>query len=95
MNTTGQFEIPLVQSATIAKQEKQKSLMLRAWILSGLFFMALPGTLLGFSNLMEAYRPRGWRVTDMRRCLAGSAASSWVSDFTRNRRGAVQQFGSR
>jgi uncharacterized protein involved in response to NO len=26
--------------------------MLRAWILSGLFFMALPGTLLGFSNLM-------------------------------------------
>src|SRR3974390_3376459 len=32
--------------------ERQKSLMLRAWILSGLFFMALPGTLLGFSNLM-------------------------------------------
>ncbi len=26
--------------------------MLRAWIASGLFFMALPGTLLGFSNLM-------------------------------------------
>ncbi len=26
--------------------------MLRAWILAGLFFMALPGTLLGFSNLM-------------------------------------------
>lgn len=33
-------------------REHQKSLMLRAWILSGLFFMALPGTLLGFSNLM-------------------------------------------
>jgi hypothetical protein len=26
--------------------------MLRAWILSGLFLMSLPGTLLGFSNLM-------------------------------------------
>ena len=37
--------------ATFAR-ERQKSLMLRAWIISGLFFMALPGTLLGFSNLV-------------------------------------------
>lgn len=36
----------------IVTRERRKSLMLRAWILSGLFFMALPGTLLGFSNLM-------------------------------------------
>lgn len=36
---------------TIANEEK-KTVMLRVWILSGLFFMALPGTLLGFSNLM-------------------------------------------
>jgi uncharacterized protein involved in response to NO len=36
----------------IVARERQKSLMLRAWILSGLFFMAQPGTLLGFSNLM-------------------------------------------
>ena len=43
-----------VESSThaIVARERQKSLMLRAWILSGLFFMALPGTLLGFSNLM-------------------------------------------
>jgi hypothetical protein len=33
-------------------RERQKSLMLRAWILAGLFYMALPGTLLGFSNLI-------------------------------------------
>jgi len=33
-------------------RERHKSLILRVWILSGLFFMALPGTLLGFSNLM-------------------------------------------
>ncbi len=35
---------------TVAR-ERQKSLMLRAWILSGLFFKALPGTLLGFTHL--------------------------------------------
>ncbi|MDQ2844332.1 MAG: hypothetical protein M3Y72_25475, partial [Acidobacteriota bacterium] len=39
-------------NSTLASRERQKSLMLRAWILSGLFFMALPGTLLGFSSLM-------------------------------------------
>ena len=36
----------------IVARERLKSLMLRAWILAGIFFMALPGTLLGFSNLM-------------------------------------------
>jgi len=38
--------------AQAAERDRHKSLMLRAWIFSGLFFMALPGTLLGFSNLM-------------------------------------------
>ncbi|MGA7860198.1 MAG: hypothetical protein WCA11_19835 [Terracidiphilus sp.] len=36
----------------IGSRERSKSLMLRAWIFAGLFFMALPGTLLGFSNLL-------------------------------------------
>ena len=40
------------ENSGIMARERQKSLMLRAWIASGLFFMALPGTLLGFSNLM-------------------------------------------
>ena len=40
------------ENAAIIARERRKSLMLRAWIGSGLFFMALPGTLLGFSNLM-------------------------------------------
>ena len=46
--------INVVESSTYAMvvRERQKSLILRAWIVSGLFFMALPGTLLGFSNLM-------------------------------------------
>lgn len=33
--------------------EQSKSLLLRAWILAGLFFMVVPGTLLGFSNLLS------------------------------------------
>ena len=40
------------ENAAVIARERLKSLMLRAWILAGLFFMALPGTLLGFSNLM-------------------------------------------
>ena len=43
--------IPINNRETLLR-ERNKSWMLRAWILSGLFFMALPGTLLGFSNLM-------------------------------------------
>jgi hypothetical protein len=43
--------IPAAARETLVR-ERNKSWMLRAWILSGLFFMALPGTLLGFSNLM-------------------------------------------
>lgn len=56
-----------IQSAGNIARERQKSLMLRAWILSGVFFMALPGTLLGFTNLMAisthhglAFLPAAW-----------------------------------
>jgi hypothetical protein len=42
-----------------AERDRHKSLMLRAWIFSGLSFMALPGTLLGFSNLMAISANRG------------------------------------
>jgi uncharacterized protein involved in response to NO len=61
-----QIEVADLTTAIIVR-ERQKSLMLRAWILSGLFFMALPGTLLGFSNLMAisahhglAFLPPAW-----------------------------------
>lgn len=50
------LEIP---PAEIAARERRKSWMLRLWIVSGLFFMALPGTLLGFSNLMAISAHRG------------------------------------
>src|SRR5215469_11887457 len=49
--SAGDADIAAKVQAT-AVRERQKSLMLRAWIVSGLFFMALPGTLLGFSNLI-------------------------------------------
>jgi len=57
MATVSQEEVTRPGDATnsplaMIARERQKSLMLRAWILSGLLFMVLPGTLLGFSNLM-------------------------------------------
>jgi uncharacterized protein involved in response to NO len=39
-------------ATSMGRRERQKGFLLRAWILSGLFFMAIPGTLLGFSNLL-------------------------------------------
>jgi hypothetical protein len=63
---TPQVDVANLTTGIIAR-ERQKSLMLRAWILSGLFFMALPGTLLGFTNLMAisahhglAFLPPAW-----------------------------------
>jgi hypothetical protein len=51
----------------IVARERLKSLILRAWIVAGLFFMALPGTLLGFSNLLaisthhgSSFLPAAW-----------------------------------
>lgn len=50
-----------------AAEERQKSWLLRAWLAAGVFFMALPGTLLGFSNLLaisthhgSALLPAAW-----------------------------------
>jgi uncharacterized protein involved in response to NO len=59
-------------------RERGKSWMLRAWILSGLFFMALPGTLLGFSNLMSISTHHG----------LGSMPAAWMEGH-----GHAQLFG--
>jgi hypothetical protein len=40
--------VVLNTSRAMNPAQREKSILLRAWILSGLFFMALPGTLLGF-----------------------------------------------
>ena len=52
VTSSGQFDLFNAHSTASRIRERQKSLMLRAWIIGGLFFMALPGTLLGFSNLV-------------------------------------------
>ena len=65
-------------NAVIVARERQKSLMLRAWILSGLFFMALPGTLLGFSNLMAISAHHG----------LGTLPAAWIEGH-----GHAQMFG--
>lgn len=59
-------------------REHRKSLLLRAWVLSGLFFMALPGTLLGFSNLMAISTHHG----------LGSLPAAWMEGH-----GHAQMFG--
>ncbi|MFZ0735163.1 MAG: hypothetical protein WAM79_22795 [Candidatus Sulfotelmatobacter sp.] len=67
-----------VSMQAIVARERLKSLMLRAWILAGIFFMALPGTLLGFSNLMAISTHHG---------LAGLPAA-WIQGH-----GHAQVFG--
>jgi hypothetical protein len=62
----------------IVARERQKSLMLRAWILGGLFYMSLPGTLLGFSNLMAISTHHG----------LGSLPAAWMEGH-----GHAQVFG--
>jgi len=57
---------------------RKKSILLRVWILSGLFFMALPGTLLGFSNLMAISTHHG----------SGTLPAAWMEGH-----GHAQMFG--
>lgn len=66
------------QYQIIVARERRKSLMLRAWILSGLFFMALPGTLLGFTNLMAIATHHG----------LGAMPAAWIQGH-----GHAQVFG--
>jgi hypothetical protein len=83
MNTTLQAGTPpgsIAANTTqaIITRERQKSLMLRAWIFAGLFFMALPGTLLGFSNLLAISAHHG----------LGSLSAAWIQGH-----GHAQVFG--
>jgi uncharacterized protein involved in response to NO len=70
--------LPISESAAIVARERQKSMMLRAWIATGLFFMVLPGTLLGFSNLMAVSAHHG----------LGTLPAAWMEGH-----GHAQMFG--
>jgi uncharacterized protein involved in response to NO len=72
------FNAGVSENATLIARERRKSLMLRAWIASGLFFMALPGTLLGFSNLMAISANHG----------LGTLPAAWMEGH-----GHAQMFG--
>jgi hypothetical protein len=64
--------------SAINPARRRKSFLLRAWILRGLFFMALPGTLLGFSNLMAISTNHG----------LGTLPAAWMEGH-----GHAQMFG--
>lgn len=70
--------LSISENAGIIAHERQKSLMLRAWIATGLFFMALPGTVLGFSNLMAISAHHG----------LGTLPAAWMEGH-----GHAQMFG--
>jgi uncharacterized protein involved in response to NO len=70
--------VPADENRKTLVRERNKSWMLRAWILSGLFFMALPGTLLGFSNLMAISAHHG----------LGAMPAAWMEGH-----GHAQMFG--
>ena len=82
MGTRAYGEVALaggaIRSIDVIAREKQKSVMLRGWILSGLFFMALPGTLLGFSNLVAISAHHG----------LGNLPAAWMEGH-----GHAQMFG--
>src|SRR4029078_6695269 len=72
------MNVPVNTNHETLLRERNKSWMLRAWILSGIFFMALPGTLLGFSNLMAISAHHG----------LGSMSTAWMEGH-----GHAQMFG--
>lgn len=83
MGTSAQIRSVNYEEASNTRQaavarERVKSLMLRAWILAGIFFMALPGTLLGFSNLLAISTHHG----------LGALPAAWIQGH-----GHAQVFG--
>jgi hypothetical protein len=77
-NPNLQSPIPAPVLAEILRRERRKSLLLRAWIVAGLFFMAIPGTLLGFSNLIAISTHHG----------LSSLSPAWIEGH-----GHAQMFG--
>ena len=77
-NLQGTPPAPDPKFAEVLRRERQKSLLLRAWIVAGLFFMAIPGTLLGFSNLIAISTHHG----------LSSLSPAWIEGH-----GHAQMFG--
>ena len=71
------------EAKAIAATEREKSLVLRAWIFAGLFFMALPGTLLGFSNLLaiSAHHGSGFLPAAWMQGHGHAQMFGWIGSF--------------
>jgi len=66
------------ERAALLSSERRKSLLFRCWIVTGLFFMVLPGTVLGFSNLLAISAHHG----------LGGLSAAWIQAH-----GFAQVFG--
>jgi hypothetical protein len=71
------------EAKAIAATERKKSLLLRFWIFAGLFFMALPGTLLGFSNLLaiSAHHGSGFLPAAWMQGHGHAQVFGWIGSF--------------
>jgi hypothetical protein len=74
---------PQDKAKAIAATERKKSLVLRAWIFAGLFYMALPGTLLGFSNLLaiSAHHGSGFLPAAWMQGHGHAQMFGWIGSF--------------
>ncbi|MFP5225983.1 MAG: hypothetical protein ACLGXA_00020 [Acidobacteriota bacterium] len=52
IETVAELQPTASEQVTRLAWERRKSLLFRLWIVTGLFFMVLPGTILGFTNLL-------------------------------------------
>lgn len=77
--TTLKATFPILeQRAGQVAAERRKSYRLRLWIVTGTFFMVLPGTVLGFSNLLAISAHHG----------LGALSAAWIQAH-----GAAQVYG--
>ena len=63
--------------------ERRKSLLFRLWIATGIFFMVLPGTILGFTNLLliSAHHGLGGLSPAWIQAHGHSQVFGWIGSF--------------
>jgi uncharacterized protein involved in response to NO len=87
----------MVAAENASGRERKLQALVTAYIVTGLFFLLLPGTFLGVWNLISISNRQaldqlsrdGCRLMAMRRSLAGSGLSFWGLDFIPSRRWAT------
>ncbi len=74
---------PAGDRAAVVAAERRKSFLLRFWIGTGIFFMVLPGTVLGFSNLLAISAHHGLQAISPAWIQAHgfSQVFGWIGSF--------------